>query len=99
MFPVTTYPRFKFVNGDVAQFQSKLFILYKMSLVSNVFINSSLLNIEDGIVLVNVDTVEIYCFIELCIYVFLHIFIIYYFTIVYHVHAFVQTIWFGFSSF
>ena len=38
-----------------------------MSLVSNVFINSSLLNIEDGIVLVNVDTVEIYCFIELCI--------------------------------
>ena len=59
MSPVTICPWFGSVNGDFVQLQDKLFILSKMSLVSNVFINSLWLNILDRIVLVNVYTVEI----------------------------------------
>ena len=59
MSPVTICPWFGSVNGDVVQLQGKLFILSKMSLVSNVFINSLWLNILDRIVLVNVYTVKI----------------------------------------
>ena len=61
MSPLTICPWFASVNGDVVQLQVKLFILSKMSLVSNVFINSLWLNILDRIVLVNVYTVEICC--------------------------------------
>ena len=66
MSPLKICPCFASVNGDVVQLQGKLFILSKMSLVSNVFINSLWLNILDLIVLVNVYTVEICCFVELC---------------------------------
>ena len=59
MSPLTICPCFASVNGDVVQLQGKLFILSKMSLVSNSFINSLWLNIVDRIVLVNVYTVEI----------------------------------------
>ena len=61
MSPVTMCPWFRFLNGDIVQLQGKLFILSKMSLVSNVFKNSLWLNILDRIILVNVYTVEI-CF-------------------------------------
>ena len=64
MSPVTICPLFGSVSGDVVQLQGKLFILSKMSVVSNVFINSLWLNILDHIVLVNVYTVEI-CFVLL----------------------------------
>ena len=59
---VTICPWFGSVNGDVVQLQGdvvQLFILPKMFLVSNVFINSLWLNILDCIVLLNVYTVEI----------------------------------------
>ena len=46
-------------SSDVVQLQGKFFIMPKMSLVFNVFINSLWLNILDRIVLVNVYTVEI----------------------------------------
>ena len=59
MSPVTICPWFGSGNGDVVQLQSKLFILSKMSLVTNAFINCSRLNILDRIVLANVYTVEI----------------------------------------
>ena len=59
MSPVTICPCFGSGNGDAVQLQSKLFILSKMSLVTNVFINCSRLNILDRIVLANVYTVEI----------------------------------------
>ena len=59
MSPLIICPWFASVNGDVVQLQGKLFILPKMSLVSNVFINFLCLNILDRIVLVNVYTVEI----------------------------------------
>ena len=59
MSPLTICPWFASVNGDVVQLPGKLFIFSKMSLVSNVFINSLWLNILDRIVLVNVYTVEI----------------------------------------
>ena len=59
MSPLTIRPWFASVNGYVVQLQGKLFILSKMSLVSNVFINSLWLNILDHIVLVNVYTAEI----------------------------------------
>ena len=54
MFPVTICPWFGSVSGDVVQLQGTLFILSKISLVSNVFINSLWLNILDRIVLVSV---------------------------------------------
>ena len=57
--PLTICPWFASENGDVVQLQGKLLIFYKMSLVSNVFINFLWLNILDRIVLVNVYTVEI----------------------------------------
>ena len=53
MTPVTACPWFGSVNGDVVELQGKLFILSKMSLVYNVFINSIWLNILDHSVLVN----------------------------------------------
>ena len=59
MSPVTICPWFGSVNGDVVRLQGKLFILSKMTLVSNVFINSLRLSILGHIVLVNVYTVEI----------------------------------------
>ena len=59
MSPVTICPWFGSVNGDVVQLQGKLFVLSKMSLVSNVVINSLWLNILDRIVLDNVYTVQI----------------------------------------
>ena len=59
MTPVTICPWFGSVNGEVVKLQGKLFILSKMSLVYNVFINSLWLNILDRIVLVNINTVEI----------------------------------------
>ena len=55
MSPVTICPWFGSVNGNVVQLRSKSFILFKRSLVSNVFINSLLLNILNRIVLVNVE--------------------------------------------
>ena len=57
MSPLTICPWFASVNGDVVQLQGKL--QGKMSLVSNIFINSLWLNILGCIVLVNVYTVEI----------------------------------------
>ena len=60
MSPVTIWPWFGSVNGYVVQLEGKLFILSKISLVSNVLLNSLWLNILDDIVLVNVYTVEIY---------------------------------------
>ena len=62
MSPVTIYPWFGSVNDDVVQLQGKLFILSKMSLVSNVFINSLWLNALDRIVFGNVYTVEFVLF-------------------------------------
>ena len=61
MSPVTICLWFGSVNGDVVQLQGKLFILFKMSLVYNVFVNSLRLDILDRTVSVNVNTVEI-CF-------------------------------------
>ena len=58
MSPLTICPWFASVNGDAVQLQGNLLILSKMSLVSNVFINSLWLNILDRIVL--------FCFVELC---------------------------------
>ena len=57
MSPVTICPWFVSVNSDAVQLQSKLFILPKISLVSDVFINYLWLNILDRIVLVNVHIV------------------------------------------
>ena len=88
MSTVTICPWFGSVNGDVAQLQGKLFVLSKMSLVSNVFINSLWLNILDRIVLANAYTVEIYSVLLNCVGKF---FFIYYFN-VYHVHAFVYKV-------
>ena len=51
---VTKCPWFGSENGDVVLLQGELFILSKMSLLSNVFINSLWLNISDGIVLAHV---------------------------------------------
>ena len=93
MTPVTICPWFGSVNGDVVQLQFKLFILSKMSLVYNVFINSLWLNILDRIVLVNWN---LFCFVELCRYAILQVFIIYYFTNVHDIHAF-SSICFGFA--
>ena len=59
MSQVAICPRFGSVNGDVVQLQGKLLLMSKMSLGSNVFINSLWLTILDRIVLVNVYTVEI----------------------------------------
>ena len=58
--PVKICPWFGSENGDDLQFaQGKLYLLSKMSFVSNIFINSLCLNILDRIVSVNVYTVEI----------------------------------------
>ena len=59
MSPVTICPWFGSANGDVVQLQGKLLIVSKVSLGSNVFMNSLWLNILDRIVLVNLYTVEI----------------------------------------
>ena len=67
MSPVTICPWFGSENGQVVQLKGKLFILSKMSLVSNVFINSLWLNILDHIVLVNVYTVQIYSVLLNCV--------------------------------
>ena len=91
MPPVTIYPWFGSLNSDVVQLQGKLFILSKISLVPNVFINSLWLNILDRIVLVNVYTVEICRFFYVGTF-FFTFFIIYYFTNVHHVHAFVYKV-------
>ena len=61
MSPVTICPWFGSKNGNVVQLQDK-FILFKMFLVTNAFINSLWLNILYRIVLVNVYTVDICCF-------------------------------------
>ena len=67
MSPLTICPWFASVNGDVEQLPGNFFILSKMCLVFDVFINSLWLNILDCIVLVNVYTVEICSFfVELC---------------------------------
>ena len=88
MSPVTICPWFGSVNGDAVQLQGKLFVLPKMSLVSNVFINSLWLNILDRVALANVYIVEIYSVLLNCVGKF---FFIYYFN-VYHVHAFVYKV-------
>ena len=49
--PVTICPWFGSANYDVLQLQGKFFVLSKISLVSNVFINSLWLNILDRIVI------------------------------------------------
>ena len=67
MSPVTICPWFGSENGQDVQLKGKLFILSKMSLVSNVFINSLWLNILDHIVLVNVYTVQIYSVLLNCV--------------------------------
>ena len=70
MSSVTICPWFGSVNGDVVQLQGdvvQLFILPKMFLVSNVFINSLWLNILDCIVLLNVYTVEICSILLSCV--------------------------------
>ena len=89
MSPLTICPWFASVNGDVVQLQGKLFILSKMPLVSNVFINSLWLNILDRIVLVNVYTVEICYVLRNCVGKLFFTFLscIIYFTNVYHVDA------------
>ena len=51
MSPVTICSWFGSVNYDVLQLQGKFFVLSKISLVSNVFINSLWLNILDRIVI------------------------------------------------
>ena len=51
---VTKCPWFGSENGDVVLLQGELFIVSKMSLLSNVFINSLWSNISDGIVLAHV---------------------------------------------
>ena len=51
MSPVTIRPWFGSVNYDVMQLQGTFFVLSKISLVSNVFINSLWLNILDRIVI------------------------------------------------
>ena len=75
MSPVTICSWFVFVNGDIAQLQGKLFILSKMSLVSNVFINSLWLNILDHIVLLKVYTVEICSVLLNCVGMFFFTFL------------------------
>ena len=87
MSPVTICPWFGSVNGDAVQLQGKLFVLPKMSLVSNVFINSLWLNILDRVALANVYIVEIYSVLLNCVGKFFFI----YFN-VYHVHAFVYKV-------
>ena len=67
MSPVKMYPWFGSVNGDVVQLQSKFFMLSKMSLVSNVFINYLWLNILYLIVSRNVYTVWICSFLLNCV--------------------------------
>ena len=67
MSPVTICPWFGSANGDVVQFQGKLLIVSKMSLGSNVFMNSLWLNILDRIILVNLYTVEICCLLLNCV--------------------------------
>ena len=67
MSPVTICPWFGSANGDIVQLQGKLLILSKMSLGSNVFMNSLWLNIFDRIVLVNLYTVEIYSVLLNCV--------------------------------
>ena len=67
MPPVTIFPWFGSVNDDVVQLQGKLYMLSKISLVSNVFTNSSWLNILDRIVLVNVYTAEIFYVLVNCV--------------------------------
>ena len=49
MFPVTIFPWFGSVNGDVVELQEKLFILSKMFLLPSVFINSLWITILDFI--------------------------------------------------
>ena len=68
--PVTICPWFGSVNGDVVQLQDKLFVFSKMSLVSNVFINSLWLNILDRIVLDNVYTGGICSVLLSCVVMF-----------------------------
>ena len=65
--PVKMYPWFGSVNGDVVQLQSKFFMLSKMSLVSNVFINYLWLNILYLIVSRNIYTVGICYFLLNCV--------------------------------
>ena len=60
--PVKMYPWFGSVNSDVVQLHSKFFILSKMSLGSNVFINYLWLNILYLIVSRNIYTVGICSF-------------------------------------
>ena len=67
MSPVKMYPWFGSVNGDVVQLQSKFFILSKISLLSNVFINYLWLNILYLIVSRNVYTVGICSFLLNCV--------------------------------
>ena len=57
MSPVNICSWFGSVNGDVVRLHDKLFVMSKMSLVSNAFIISLSLNILDRVVLVNVYTV------------------------------------------
>ena len=75
MPPVTIYQWFRSVNGDVMQLQGNLFILSKMFLVPNVFINSLWLNILDCIVLDNVYTAEICSVLLNCVGKFFFIFL------------------------
>ena len=70
MSPVTICPWFRSVNGDVVHLQDKLFVFSKMSLVSNVFINSLWLNILDRIVLDNVYTGGICSVLLSCVVMF-----------------------------
>ena len=70
MSPLAICPWLASVNGDVVQLQGKLLIFSKMSLVSNVFINSLWLNILDRIVLVNAYTVEICSVLLNCVVTF-----------------------------
>ena len=81
------------VNDDVVQLPGKLFILSKMFLERNVFINSLWLNILDRIALVNVCTVEIcsilLTFVSKFFFTFLPFIIL---LIFYHAHAFVYKV-------
>ena len=92
MSPVTISPWFGSLNGDVVQLQGKLFVLSKMSLVSNVVINSLWLNILDRIVLDNVYTVETCSVLLSCVVSFSSRFYHLFFTYVYYVHAFVYKV-------
>ena len=105
MSPLIICPWFASVNGDVVQLQGKLFILPKMSLVSNVFINFLCLNILDRIVLVNVYTVEICSVLLNCVgklfFTFLSFIIlpILIMTMPLFTKCNLVRFWFGFSSF